>query len=299
MGLTDQALDHFADGCSHSTFFRRLKTEVLARSRLKLGPDHPLTITRMGNLAEIYRQTGRVRESVPLFEETNVLMRARLGPDHPNTLISEGDVANVYQDLGKHEMALQLFQDVLARATAKLGLDHPITLKVMADVADGYLALGHLDEAVEQAKKLSELRRPKDGQPSQDYAAALTLLGRIQVTRKAWAEAEPPLRQSLAIREAQDPNAGKTFVTKWLLGSALLGQKRYAEAEPLLRTGYEGLKARADKLSPFRKHYLSDALDRLISLAEETGKTVEAKAWKVERARLAAEEAPKPPPEKK
>jgi len=76
------------------------------------------------------------------------------------------------------------------------------------------------------------------------------MLGRTQLARHAWVEAEPPLRKSVAIRDVMQPDGWRTLNTKSLLGGALLGQKKYADAEPLLRVGYKGLKSRAEKLKP-------------------------------------------------
>ncbi len=276
-----------------------LHEEVLARSRLTLGPDHHVTITRMGNLAETYREAGRFEQSVPLFEEANTLMKAALGPDHPDTLVTEGDLASVYDDLGKLDQAHRLYQDVFARSKATLGVDHPKTLDAMANVADSYLALGQSEPALELAREIRERRRPKDGRPSLDYAFALATLGKMLVVRNAFTEAEPILREALAIREVMLPNDWRTFNTKSLLGRALFGQKRFADAEPLLRAGYEGTKSRAETMSPFRKYYLRDTLECLIKLAEATGKADEAKAWKAERATMNTKATPSPVVEKK
>jgi hypothetical protein len=59
---------------------------------------------------------------------------------------------------------------------------------------------------------------------------------------KAFADAEPLLREFLTICAKQEPDAWTTFNTMSLLGGALLGQKKYADAEPLLVKGYEGMK---------------------------------------------------------
>jgi eukaryotic-like serine/threonine-protein kinase len=109
---------------------------------------------------------------------------------------------------------------------------------------------------------------------------------------KAWTDAEPILREALAIREAKEPDAWTTFNTKSMLGGALLGQKRYTDAEPLLRAGYEGMKARADKIPPQGKVRLVEALDRLIELAEATNRPDDAKRWKDEKAKLPAPGSP-------
>jgi eukaryotic-like serine/threonine-protein kinase len=271
-----------------------LHEEVLSRSRRKFGLDHPVTLTRMGNLAEIYRQTGRVDQSVPLFEETNALMKASLGLDHPSTLISQRDVARVYQDLGRLDEAHVLIKDAAERANSALGRKHRDTLNALCDLADSYLGLGRLDEALEVARGLPDLDYYKTGRPSVERAYAESVLGRIQLARKAWPEAEAPLRNALAFREISIPNDWTTFNTRSLLGAALLGQKKYADAEPLLRAGYEGVKSRAETLSPANKHNLRDALDRLIELAQATGKADQAKAWKEERAKMDAHAASKP-----
>ena len=94
------------------------------------------------------------------------------------------------------------------------------------------------------------------------------------------------LRESLAIREAKEPDAWTTFETKSMLGGALLGQEKSADAEPLLLAGYKGMKQRADRIPPRHKINLVEALDRLIELAEATGKPEDVKRWKDEKARL-------------
>jgi tetratricopeptide (TPR) repeat protein len=52
---------------------------------------------------------------------------------------------------------------------------------------------------------------------------------------KAWADAEPILRECLAIYEKRDPNGERTRHARRMIGEALLGQAKYADAAPLLR----------------------------------------------------------------
>ena len=61
-------------------------------------------------------------------------------------------------------------------------------------------------------------------------------------------EAEPLLRECLAVHQKNEPDAWTTFNTQSMLGGSLLGQKKYEEAEPLLLAGYEGMEKRADKI---------------------------------------------------
>jgi hypothetical protein len=115
---------------------------------------------------------------------------------------------------------------------------------------------------------------------------------------KLWIEAEPILRECLAIREKTDPENWRTFNTQSMLGGALLGQKKYAEAEPLLLKGYEGMKALEKTPAPDAarlalQQRLAEALDRLIELYTATNRPDEAARWRKEMEELKAAQ-PKP-----
>jgi hypothetical protein len=120
-------------------------------------------------------------------------------------------------------------------------------------------------------------------------------LGLVLLREKKWADAEPVLRDCLAIREKQIPDSWLTFNTQSMLGGALLGQKKYAKAEPLLLKGYEGMKTR-EKTIPKQgggELRIPEALDRLIELYTATNKPDEAKKWQTERAKY-PDIAPRP-----
>jgi tetratricopeptide (TPR) repeat protein len=95
-----------------------------------------------------------------------------------------------------------------------------------------------------------------------------------------FAAAEPLARECLALREKMIPDDWRTFNARSMLGGSLLGQKKYAEAEPLLLSGYEGLKQRADKIPAAGNMRPREALQRLVQLYEETGRPELAAQWK-------------------
>jgi TolA-binding protein len=109
--------------------------------------------------------------------------------------------------------------------------------------------------------------------------------GKALFDSRAYAEAEPPLRESLTIREKVQPDAWNTFNTQSMLGGAILGQKKYAEAEPLLLKGYQGMKQREKTIPPAGRDRLPEAVDRLVELYEATNRPTEAKKWRAERAK--------------
>jgi len=60
----------------------------------------------------------------------------------------------------------------------------------------------------------------------------------------------------------------------------LLSQKKLAEAEPLLRSGYNGMKAREAKIPAYGKSEFKNALERLVKLYEAKGDAAQTAEWK-------------------
>ena len=162
---------------------------------------------------------------------------------------------------------------------------------------DAYTKAGETAKLADLLREqLPEARKtlPRD---SPQLAGLLAQIGMSLLQQKQWAEAEPLLRESLAICEKTQPDVWSTFNTQSLLGGALLGRKKYAEAEPLLLAGYEGMKQREKTIPPQAVSRIVDALDRLIELSTATNKAEEVKKWQSERAKYP--EAAPPHGEKK
>ena len=99
---------------------------------------------------------------------------------------------------------------------------------------------------------------------------------------KAWEEAEPILRECLAIRQKKAADDWRTFNTQSMLGQALLGQGKFADAEPLLLGGLRGMKQRSAKVPADRKVLVTECLKRLVQLYDAWGKPAEAAKWRKE-----------------
>jgi eukaryotic-like serine/threonine-protein kinase len=112
-------------------------------------------------------------------------------------------------------------------------------------------------------------------------------LGLLLIEKRLFTEADLLLRELQAIREKTVPDDWRTFNTRRMLGSALLGQKKYADAEPLLLKGYEGMKQREKSIpkSGGADERIPQALDALIELYTATGKPDEVEKRQAERAK--------------
>ena len=70
-----------------------------------------------------------------------------------------------------------------------------------------------------------------------------------------------------------------TFYTESMLGQAVTKLGRFEEAESLLVGGYEGMKAREDKIPAIYKYRRIEALQRLIDLYIAWDKPEVAAKW--------------------
>ena len=144
-------------------------------------------------------------------------------------------------------------------------------------------------------EQLKILRKEKDeGEVTQNKADMLARIGRAYLALKKWTDAEPHLREELAIREKTEPESWQRSNTQSMLRGALLGQKKYADAEPLLLKGYEGMKLREKSIPPQGSTIIPKSIDRLIELYTATKKPDEVKKWKAERWKYPKEVAPPP-----
>ncbi len=269
--------------------------ETLKGAILYFGPDHPYTLQSMSNLALAYQAAGKLDLAIPLFEDTLKRYLASSSPQ-PRTLISKSNLASAYQAAGKLDLALPLFEE-----TYRGGKKYPELRSAGTSLLAAYVQAGKTDQAITLTNELLADARTQLPKESPHLAGQLAAIASSLLQAKAFAAAEPLLRECLAIREKVQPDEWTTFGTKSMLGGALLGEKKYAEAEPLLVAGYEGMKRREAMVPPPGKVRLTEAIERLAQLYLATDKKDEAakwrkelKAWKEAQERLKAD---KPRPE--
>ena len=121
--------------------------QVAASVRVQ-GPDHPDTLTTRNNLANAYRDAGRLDEAISLHEQVLAVRERVQGADHPQTLSSRSNLANAYWDAGRLDEAISLDEQVLAARERVLGADHPDTLGSRSNLAVDYWDAGRRDEAI-------------------------------------------------------------------------------------------------------------------------------------------------------
>ena len=248
-----------------------------------LGEKHFNTPTVMNNLAGLYRQQGQDAKAEPLFLKSLEISRHINGEVHPGTLLAMNNLGGFYWEAGQYAKAEPYFVKVLEVSGRVLTEEHPRTLASMNNLASLYQAQRQFAKAEPLYVKALELGRRVLKEEHPETLTYMSNLAGLYQAQRQYADAELLLRECLTIREKTKPNDWKTFNVRSLLGSALLGRKKYAEAEPLLHSGYEGMKHRETEIPPpDRRRVLTEALKQLWMLYEGWGKKDEAAKWRKE-----------------
>jgi tetratricopeptide (TPR) repeat protein len=246
----------------------------------KLGPDHPDTLNTLRNLALAYWSAGRTAQAIALHEQVRGAQITKLGPDHPDTLNTLHNLALAYWSAGRTAQAIALWEQMLPKARRLLGPSHPNTITFTNDLLTALERTSQFARASELGAELLAVLRKQLPPEDPRLAGTLARHGLTLLKADKPADAEPILRECLAIRAKKEPDAWATFNTKSLLGGSLLGQKKYAAAEPLLLTGYEGMKQREAKIPANSRQYLTEALERLVQLYDAWRKKDKADEWR-------------------
>ncbi len=252
----------------------------------KLGPEHPRSLKFLNSLAWNYRAFGRTAEAIALAERVRDAQVMALGARHPSTIFTLYNLALAYQADGKREQALALFQQA-AVGVEKLKFAHGHAGVIIRDLCKCHEQLKQYDEADVWRRKWLAAVKERDGPESSTYVGTFSALGASLLQRKKHADAEPILRESLAINRKMRPNDGTTYYIQSLLGSALLGQQKFADAKPLLLQAYQGMKNSQQEVGPQHsasalKARLIETIEFLVAVYEATGDNAEADRWKKE-----------------
>src|SRR5262249_34420473 len=194
-----------------------------------------------------------------------------------------------YDDAGRLAEALPLYEEVLKQRQVKVGPDHAATLTAMKNLAKGHRGAGRPTEAPPLMRGPHGKSRRPTPPPPVAVAESLSWLGWVLSELGQAEEAEPLLREGLALREKHLP-AGHWFIanTRSVLGDCLARQHKFADAESLLLQGYQGMVG-AKEIPPIR---LREAVERVVRLYTAWEKQDKAAEW---RKKLAEAEQPVKP----
>src|SRR5207253_2392856 len=122
-----------------------------------------------------------------------------------------------------------------------------------------YWKQGKLAAAESLFREALEGRRRTVGPNHPTTANVLASLGEMKLEQKRYADAEPLLREAIAIYEKSAPTDWRRSYTQAMLAATLAGLGRRTEAAPLLANAYQTLLQKKDSI-PSQKRPILDTV---------------------------------------
>jgi hypothetical protein len=208
--------------------------------------------------------------------------RRKLGDDHPETIDCAFNLAASYRDAGRPKDAVKVIDDWLPRGRARLHrIDGRLgsALHTAQSIYDG---AGMYDKEEAVLRDLVDFWKKRAGAGSPEHDVQLSWLGGILLRQRKAAEAEPVLRECLALRQEKQPDSWTTFNMQSMLGESLLIQEKYAEAELQLLAAFEGLKKRQASIPAQARFRLIQSVQRLVRLYNAVDDQKKVAQWRRE-----------------
>lgn len=123
-----------------------LRRVLESRERL-FGPEHPLTLRSLNNLAGLLDKKGDYEQANSLHGKALEIQERVLGPEHPDTLTSMNNIAGLLEIMGSRKQAEDLYRRVLESRERVHGPEHPHTISSMNNLAVLLIDMGNYLQA--------------------------------------------------------------------------------------------------------------------------------------------------------
>ncbi len=205
---------------------------------LRLGEDNRLTIDAQNHIGLNLMRAGRLEEALTFLLKSLQHGLRVMGTRHEWIPVYYDRVGEACDALGDSEGASEHRRHAYVLRMETLGEDHLDTFYAQWRLSDTLEANERWAEAEEYRR--AGLERALAGHPSGNSAltACLVMLGANLIAQQRHAEAEPLLKECVALRvQSIGPEHWQTWNARSLLGEAIAGQRdpsRYPDAEALL-----------------------------------------------------------------
>ena len=243
--------------------------QALAASGKTRGEKHPVTLSRMHDMAHFLNDAGRTAEVLPLREAEHKLRR-EVNPYHPDTLHCGADLAKSWHDEGRRDEALQLQKQVVEDYRTKLGPAHPQMLLEAGNLAYFQLWTGRRDGALPLLEELM-VAPSRTSMLSLKLTTLLVWLGKNtehnEVCRRVFLEAAVTQSASTVERAAKGFCLLPSTDQGLLADALIMGRRAVAlgKSEPEPQWFYLAL-----GMAEYRNGHYTDA-DKSLIAAEQAG----------------------------
>jgi tetratricopeptide (TPR) repeat protein len=172
-----------------------------------LGPEDPLTLNAMFNLARTYLHLDDLKKSQELLVWVLRKRKRFFGPDHPDTLMTRNELGmNLCAQKKNLAAAERLVVNVLESRKRILGEEHAYTLWSVNDLSKIYCERGRWNEAVKLLEDIIPIVKRTLGEEHVGMIMTKSNLSRAYILCRKWKEAEELIRPLLEIVPPEHPD---------------------------------------------------------------------------------------------
>jgi len=167
-----------------------------------LGPDHPLTILVLHNLAAAYGQTQQFARAESLYRIVVAKRQRLLGPEHLDVARTLSMFGTLSEGMGKYPQADSMFRMALEIRERMLGRDHADVAETVNNLAVLHYRRGNYETAGGYFERCAAIWQSRLGP---DHPSTLTTASNLAIVRREqgrYAEAENAMRKLLAAQAA-------------------------------------------------------------------------------------------------
>jgi tetratricopeptide (TPR) repeat protein len=181
--------------------------------KAKLGPDHPNTLSSMGNLASGYRAAGKLDLALPLFQEAAVgIEKRRFQHEHAGPIVN--DLIDCHEQLKQFDQAEAWRRKWLAVMKERAGADSLPYAGELAGLGSNLIQQKRWTDAeavLRECLAIREQNAPDDWRTFNTKS----MLGGALLGQKKYADAEPLLlagHEGMKAQEAKIPPQGQVRI---------------------------------------------------------------------------------------
>jgi len=170
------------------------------------GPDDPITLDAMFNLARTYLHLGDCMKSKEMLVLVIKKRKLFFGPDHPDTLMARNELGMCYRALGNLKIAQRVVSNVVESRKKVLGEEHAYTLWSINDLSKIMCDRGYPEKAVLMLEDMIPVIIRNLGEDHVGMFMTKSNLARAYGLCKRWGETEILLRALITRIPADHPD---------------------------------------------------------------------------------------------
>jgi len=208
----------------------------------------------LANRAVVSTAQGELAAAADIYRELLAAQEERFGGEHPDLAVTLNNLAYVEKRRGELAAAERYYRRALAVQESVFGEGHPGRLMILRNLAGVLIEdPARIDEVEAILRQVVEIRRKVNPGQWQLGSALIRGLGEVLLTGQKYAEAEPVLREGLAILSRElGADMPQSLTARGYLAAALFGSGRADEAAVLVEESLRGLAARSQLDRPTR-----------------------------------------------